>query len=104
MARIFLTALFSLLLVGMQQQLLVHEVDHLRAKIQRGPDSALQSSAAGECTECALLASGSNAAPSVVGAAMPVIGASTRVALSTESSLAVAPPAFYNSRAPPAIL
>jgi hypothetical protein len=104
MARIFLTALFSLLLVGMQQQLLVHEVDHLRAKIQRGPDSALQSSTAGECTECALLASGSNAAPAVDSTAMPVIGASTRVALSFESSLAVAPPAFYNSRAPPAIL
>jgi hypothetical protein len=35
---------------------------------------------------------------------MPAIGASTRVALSFESSLAVAPPAFYDSRAPPAIL
>jgi len=104
MARIFLSALFSLLLVGMQEEALVHAVDHLRAQVQRGHETSLQNAASGDCLECALLVSGSAPAPAPDSAAMPVIGASTRVALSFQSSLAVAPPAFYNSRAPPAIL
>jgi hypothetical protein len=33
-----------------------------------------------------------------------VMGATERVAFSFESSPAIAPPAFYDSRAPPAIL
>jgi hypothetical protein len=104
MARIFLTALFSLLLVGMQEEALVHAVDHLRAQVQRGHDASLQTTVSGDCLECALLVSGSAPAPAPDNAALPIVGASTRVAFSFESTLAVAPPAFYNSRAPPAIL
>jgi hypothetical protein len=79
MARIFLSALFSLLLVGMQEEALVHAVDHLRAQVQRGHETSLQNAASGDCLECALLVSGSAPAPAPDSAAMPVIGASTRV-------------------------
>jgi len=104
MARIFLTALFSLLLVGMQEEALVHAVDHLRAQVQRGHDASLQTTVSGDCLECALLVSGSAPAPAPDNAAMRFSGAPTRFAASSESSRAIAPPAFYNSRAPPAVL
>ena len=104
MARIFLTALFSLLLVGMQEEALVHAVDHLRAQVQRGHDSSLQTTASGDCLECALLVSGATPAPATENTTTPVMGATERVAFSFESSPAIAPPAFYDSRAPPAIL
>ena len=103
MIRIVLAAWFSLLLVGMQHELLVHEVDHLRAKVQRGNDASVQTPAA-DCVECALLASGSSAAPvSDHAQALRTAVAAAPVSHS-ESLLAVAPPAFYRSRAPPVLL
>mgnify|MGYP003419888459 CR=1 FL=1 len=42
---IVLAAVLSLLLVGMQHEALLHEVDHLRAKVAAGHDKALQKSA-----------------------------------------------------------
>jgi hypothetical protein len=104
MARIFLTALFSLLLVGMQEEALVHAVDHLRAQVLRGHDASLQTAVSGDCLECALLVSGGTPAPASENTTTPVMGATERVAFSFESSPAIAPPAFYNSRGPPAIL
>jgi hypothetical protein len=101
MARIFLAALFSLLLLGMQREALVHEVDHLRAQVARGHDAVLQKASSGECAECALLASGAH----------PVPCDTDDIALRAQRTfqpgslhalvLAASRPAFYRSRAPP---
>ena len=101
--RLFLAALFSLLLMGMQHELLVHEIDHLRAKVQRGNDTCVQSPT-GACVECELLAAGSHSAPiSGDARALPTFAAASRVA-HRESLTVPAPPAYYRSRAPPAVL
>ena len=101
MIRIFVTAWLSLLLVGLQQQLVVHEVDHLRAKIQRGGDASLVNAASADCLECALLAGGANAAP---GADLPS-SREARVSTPLFERIALgeaqAKPAFYQSRGPP---
>jgi len=104
MIRIVLTAWFALLLVGMQQQLVVHEVDHLRAKVQRGHDAGLEKIGDGACVECALLAAGSNAAPVADASADFAFNAPSRAAFPFDSTLALAPPAFYFSTGPPALL
>jgi hypothetical protein len=104
MIRIVLTAWFALLLVGMQQQLVVHEVDHLRAKVQRGHDAGLETTGDGACVECALLAAGSNAAPVADASADFAFNPPPRLAFRFDSLLAVAPPAFYFSTGPPALL
>lgn len=105
MPRVFLTALFSLLLVGMQQQLVVHDVSHLRAQVLRGHDASLQNAGAGgECVECALLAAGSSAAPLADGTYTLSAAASVPVVFHIDAGLALARPAFYQSRAPPIFL
>ena len=104
MTRIFLAALFSLLLVGMQREALVHQVDHLRAQVQRGHDAALQKTASADCLECALLASGSSAVPSTARVAIGIVAEATPHAVVRESALASAAPAYYQSRAPPFLL
>ena len=104
MIRIFITAWLALLLVGMQQQFVVHEVDHLRAKVQRGSDTAVEKPSPGECVECELLASGSNAAPLADAATVVSVDVSTPVSSHFASSPALSPPAFYQSRGPPAVL
>ena len=104
MARYFLAALFSLLLVGMQREALIHEVDHLRAQVQRGHDAGLQRTASADCRECALLASGSNVVPATAAAAVAVVPPSTLVAANRETARAPAAPAYYRSRAPPSLL
>ena len=101
MFRIFFSALFSLLLVGSQLQLVVHEVDHLRAKVQHGHDTNVEKPSPGECLECELLASGSNAAPLAAKTTALPVGESTPIASYFASSPALPPPAFYQSRAPP---
>jgi len=104
MIRILVTAWLSLLLVGMQQQLVVHEVDHLRAKVQRGHDTNVETPSPGECLECELLASGSNAAPLADLTTTVAVDVSTPARSYFESSPALPPPAFYQSRAPPTLL
>ena len=104
MIRIVVTAWLSLLLVGMQQQLVVHEVDHLRAKAQRGHHASLVNPTGAECLECALLAGGANAAP--VAHAPPSQRIDTLVLVASTITLgeAQAKPAFYQSRGPPILL
>ena len=104
MFRIFFSALFSLLLVNAQLDAVVHEVGHLRAKVQRGHHATFEKPSPGECLECELLASGSNAAPLTDTATALVAPASTPVASFFEPFPAVPPPAFYQSRAPPSLL
>ena len=104
MVRIVFAAVLSLLLVGMQHEALLHEVDHLRAKVAAGHDQALQKSVAGECVECALLASGSTAAPPAPAAYLLASCGGSQDALATEAPLAASRPAPYRSRAPPIVL
>jgi hypothetical protein len=101
MTRILLAAWFSLLLIGMQQQVVVHEVDHLRAKVQRGSESALQQSADGVCIECALLA-GAGSGVAVGEPSRDAVPALDRIAATAYvGAPAHRAPVFYNSRAPP---
>jgi len=51
----------SLLLLGMQHQLVVHEIGHLGARLDRGSDVTMHKADVGVCLECALLAGGSSA-------------------------------------------
>jgi hypothetical protein len=104
MARLLAVAFLSLLLVGMQREALLHEVDHLRAKVAVGHDKVLQKSAGGECVECALLASGSSVAPPAPAAFLLAAHDDTRFAVDAADPPAVARPAPYQSRAPPIVL
>ncbi|HEY2818454.1 MAG TPA: hypothetical protein VGK44_15130 [Casimicrobiaceae bacterium] len=104
MMRILITAWLSLLLVGMQQQLVVHEVDHLRAKVQRGHDASVVNPASAECLECALLAGGANAAPAGDSPLSHHVHAATPVASTIALGEAQSKPAFYQSRGPPALV
>lgn len=104
MFRILFSALFSLLLANAQLEAVVHEVGHLRAKVERGNDVYFEKPSPGSCIECELLASGSNAAP-IADASMGFVATeSTPFVSYVESSPALAPPAFYQSRAPPSLL
>src|SRR5262245_44651664 len=104
MVRIVLVAVLSLLLVGMQREALLHEVDHLRAKVVLGHDKALQKSAGGECGECALLASGSTAVPPEPTADLLASCGESQDASFATIPLAASRPAPYRSRAPPIVL
>ena len=104
MVRIVIAALFSLLLVGMQREVLVHEVDHLRAKVAVGHDKIAQNVAAGECLECALLASGGSAAPPAPSAFVWTAHVGSNVPRATFVQPDVSRPALYRSRAPPVLL
>jgi hypothetical protein len=101
MIRIFVTAWLSLLLVGMQQQLVVHEVDHLRAKVQRGHDANLGNSASAECVECALLAGGANAVPAANASSDRLAQSTSLITVAVAGGQPRARPAFYQSRGPP---
>jgi hypothetical protein len=104
MIRIFVTAWLSLLLVGMQQQLVVHEVDHLRAKVQRGGDVSLVNIASADCLECALLAGGANTAPLADLPPSRLAQPSAWLATFITLGEAQAKPAFYQSRGPPILV
>ena len=104
MIRIFITAWLSLLLVGMQQQVVVHEVDHLRARVQRGHDAGLERPGSAECIECALLSAGSNAVPLADVAPSRDAQLSAPIAAIFASGQPQAKPSFYQSRGPPAVL
>ena len=101
MIRILVTACLSLLLVGMQQQLVVHEIDHLRAKVERGHGDVLQNAGNGACVECSLLAAGSNLVPSSDAGSALFAQTVSVIASSFKSAPARASPAYYHSRAPP---
>jgi len=103
MIRAFLTVCLSLLLVSMQHELFVHEVDHLRAKVERGHDAGLSNAASGTCTECAMLVGGSHPIPAADITQEHHEWLPARLAAGRESPWAIAPPAFYLSRAPPPV-
>jgi hypothetical protein len=103
MVRKLFAALFALLLVCMQLQAIVHEVDHLRAKVSHGKAVAIENAGSDICLECALLAAGSNiASDSSVPLAFAATEASSAAAR-VDYLRALPPPAHYRSRAPPAL-
>jgi hypothetical protein len=104
MIRIFITAWLSLLLVGMQQQLVVHELDHLRAKVQRGHDTNVEKPSPGECLECELLSGGSNAVPVANAVLSRDVQTWARIAAIISAGQPQAKPSFYQSRGPPTVL
>jgi hypothetical protein len=104
MVRIVLAAVLSLLLVGMQREALLHEVDHLRAKVAVGHDKVLQKAAGGECIECALLASGTTGAPNPPAEFVLAAIDDARAAVAIAAAPVVSRPAPYRSRAPPIVL
>jgi len=102
--RILVTAWLSLLFVGMQQQAVVHEVDHLRAKIQRGHSAVVVNPAGAPCLECALLAGSANAAPIADAPSLVHVSATTPITGPVAQGIAQAAPAFYQIRGPPVLL
>ena len=103
MQRTVLTVLFSLLLLAMQLEGQRHELQHFGDQ-HRSHEQGLQKSASNApCIECALLAGGSHAVAGSVASLPWAIVDSGRVGI-WFSSLAVAAPAYYSSRAPPTLL
>ena len=104
MVRAVIAAVFSLLLVGMQREALVHDVDHLRARIARGHDAVVQNVVVGDCAQCALLASGGVPVPSAPGAFAAVAFAASRPVVVVAFAPFAAARVPYSSRAPPLVL
>lgn len=99
--RRFLLAWLALLLLGMQHELVAHEIRHVGAKLDRGSQSAVENPADGPCIECSLLAGGSSAAPGQTAErwSPPAPNGSVRVA--SDSTPRPVSPTGYLSRAPP---
>jgi hypothetical protein len=96
--------LFALLLLGMQQQLQVHALQHLGSLLQGRHDTGLQAPIAdAPCLECSLLASGASglANGSAAAPAHVVIGDRYHLAIAFRH---LAAPSYYSSRAPPSLL
>jgi hypothetical protein len=91
------------LLLSMQHEAQVHAFSHFGHHAAHADGTGIASTQAdSECASCALLAAGSNAVP----AASPLLFASALAdenAQSTFRSHALAAPACYQSRAPPAL-
>jgi len=104
MIRAVVVAWLSLLLLSMQQQLVVHELDHLRARLEQGQRVVVQNPDGGQCLQCSLLAGGAGVVPGDDGVSAVVWQASSAVAIPLEIPLVKPSPASYLSRAPPAIV
>jgi hypothetical protein len=101
--RAFLATWFALLLVCMQNEQYVHAVEHLRAKVELGDQSALQQPDSDYCAECALLA---GTGGTIAATPLPQIASpGSWVAATSQVEAPTLPaPASYSSRAPPAAL
>ncbi len=102
MIRKFTALALVFLLLGLQQELLVHPLTHM-GSLQRG-DASLQAPAADTpCVECALLAGATSTAFGSAWAPPCVAAADDCSAFDTPSRFATAP-SYYQSRAPPLAL
>ena len=101
MARGLVIAWLSLLLIGMQQQLVVHELEHIRARLECSNEVIAQAPQDTPCVQCSLLSGGANVVP--IHDAVPVLRAHTadHVSIAADTWPAKASPASYRSRAPP---
>lgn len=101
--RALLTAVLSLLLIGMQLQSRVHALEHVGEMLRHGADRSLILPVPDACATCALFAGGANAiacdsvdvAPEVARAEAPSCAF---------ASFAPDAPSYYLSRAPPSSL
>ena len=100
----FLTWLFAVLLLGMQQGTQVHALSHLGGLLDRPHEQGLQV-APGDapCVVCALCAGGSNAIASE-GPSVPSTAAPSTATWVIASSPTTSAPSYYLSRAPPTLL
>lgn len=101
--RLALTALFSLLLLWMQQETVRHALEHIGARIERSKYGALERPTADVCAECELLAAGASAMPASSGVTLADVPAWIDV-VAPAGRTAIAAPSFYRSRAPPRFL
>lgn len=94
-------ACLSLLLLGMQQQLVVHELEHLRAKLERSHDVVAENPGGASCVQCALLAVGSGVGSTHQDNSAVALQATAPIAVPSQHARAQPSPASYLSRAPP---
>jgi len=102
--RPFFALILSLLLVGMQLGAQLHALEHDGERLARPHGAALLVPAVDDvCAVCASFAGGSHAIPTsvlTIGVLPPRAARST----SAFASIAGTPPAYYQTRAPPALL
>ncbi|OLC65315.1 MAG: hypothetical protein AUH79_07835 [Betaproteobacteria bacterium 13_1_40CM_4_64_4] len=102
--RPFFVLILSLLLVGMQAGAQLHALEHDGERLARPHGAALLIPGVDEaCAVCASFAGGSHAIPTsvlTIGVQPPCAARST----SAFASIAGTPPAYYQTRAPPALL
>jgi hypothetical protein len=101
MIRIVLAACLSLLLLGLQQQSVVHEFQHDGARLA-DTRAALHSSSHGTCAICALIAGGTHGVARAIPATSPLPGDHV-AAVAVHSRTATAFTRYYSSRAPPVL-
>jgi len=98
--RTLLAFLLSFLLLGLQQEVAVHALGHLGGPHKQEATAPHQGQ---PCAKCELLASGADGVP-VSASASHADGASLPVAPVAFTTRALAAPASYSPRAPPALL
>lgn len=104
MGRRLVIALLSLLLVGMQQQLFVHDLVHLQERLDRGSKVVAQNPAGVSCVECSLLSGGLQVISVDEPVGLSVAHSARSIVVTTGPASARAAPAYYLSRAPPAFV
>ena len=100
MVRKFLSFAFSFLLLGLQQELLLHPLTHLPDFSERHHSSLKVPAAEVACVECSLLAGAAHAAANSPSPTTCVAAAPECIAFEL-SARHVAAPSYYQSRAPP---
>ena len=104
MGRGLMITWLSILLLGMQQQLVVHELEHLKANAHASTDAAVPASQTAPCVQCALLHAGANVVPTHDVAPPPHAPNSNAHESAPEAGPARAAPTYYLSRAPPSLV
>ncbi|HEY7945076.1 MAG: hypothetical protein ACHP7M_10360 [Burkholderiales bacterium] len=103
MYRKFLSFVFSFLLLGLQQELLLHPLTHLGDLRARHHASLKLPGVDVACVECSLLAGAAHAAAGTI-QTLPCVPAADECIASAPASRPVAAPSYYQSRAPPLLL
>ncbi len=99
MSRRWVALLACLLLLGLQEEGLLHGVDHLREQVAQAHERAITHPGTA-CDECALLAGAAHALAST----LPALAAPSGHHLSpgaSPASVRIAAPRYYAARAPP---
>ncbi len=103
MRRPVLFAVLALLLLAMQQQSYVHPITHLAGRTAPEPETTLSTTgSAVDCVECALLAGGFSVVHGAPAASLPP-ARFAGLPLRGSKVRATETPAWFHSRAPPAL-